>query len=85
MDLNHRLLELEKKMQDRLRRKAKADETWQWRYQSWREEGWPYMPPPDPNLTLDEFIEIWRQVHGPNNLPSRRSRRSPKSGDVVTS
>jgi len=85
VDLNHRLLELEKKMRARLRRHAEAERTWQWRYQSWRKEGWPRMPPPNPTLTLDEFKEVWRQVHDPNNRPSRRSRRPPKSGDTVAS
>ena len=85
MDLNHRLLKLEKKMRARLRRHAEAERTWQWRYQSWRKEGWPRMPPPNPTLTLDEFKEVWRQVHDPNNRPSRRSRRPPKSGDTVAS
>jgi hypothetical protein len=85
VDLNHRLLELEKKMRARLRRQAEAERTWQWRYQSWRKEGWPRMPPPNPTLTLDEFKEVWRQVHDPNNRPSRRPRRPSKSGDTVAS
>ena len=86
MSLDHRLRELEKKMQVRLRRKAEVDRTWQWRYRCWYEkEGWSFLPPADPAVTLDQFKQIWRQADDPHNRPSRRSRRPPKSGDPAAS
>jgi len=72
-------------MRARLRRLAEVERIWQWRYQSWRTEGWPRLPPPDPTLTLNEFKEVWRQAHDPNNRPSRRPRRPPKSGEPAPS
>jgi len=85
MSLDHRLLELEKKLQVRLRRKAEVDRTWQWRYRLWREKGWSFLPPADPAVTLDRFKEIWRQAFAPHDRPSRRPRRPPKSGDPAAS
>jgi hypothetical protein len=85
MSLDHRLRQLEKKMRARLRHQAEIEKIWQWRYQSWRERGWSRLPPPDPALTLDEFKEVWRQAHDPNNRPSRRPRRPPKSADAIDS
>jgi len=83
MSLNRRLALLERKRKIRLRRQAEIERIWQWRYQQWREAGWHHLPPPNPAVTLDEFKEIWRQAHAPKDRPSRRSRRSPKSGDPV--
>ena len=85
MSLNRRLCRLEKEVRARLRHQAEVERLWQWRYQSWREEGWPRMPPPNLTLTLDEFKEIWHQAHDPNNRPSRRPRRPPKSGNTAAS
>ena len=82
MSLTHRLCRLEKKVRARLRHQAEVERLWQWRYQSWREEGWPRMPPRTEPLTLDQFKAAFRQAYLPRSRPPRRPRRSPNPDDA---